>query len=376
MWAGAGAMTLAALGGATRGDTKIGEPVSRRMRARAESLSRLIDTRYQLENNLFSTDPNGTSPSFNWGAGVMLTARVAMAAMDDKHRPDLARFITACDAYWKADDGGLWGYDASANNANFDRYYDDNQWMSLALVEAFELTGERSYLERADACVTFSLSGRDDKLGDGIYWHEQNKDSKNTCSNAPAVAAMLRVAQHLPAKAESHRQAARALYDWTKQKLRDPADGLMWDNITLAGEVVEDKFSYNAALMLRSALLFAAIETDESDRNKWLDEAREFAVAAEKQWVLKTGALEGEGRFAHLLADAYLDLTRATGETKWRDIVVTAADFVWEHCRDNRGLFGRVWHEKPGRRGQREMIEQASVLRTFAGLAAENNRGQ
>ena len=144
MWAGAGAMTLAALGGATRGDTKIGEPVSRRMRARAESLSRLIDTRYQLENNLFSTDPNGTSPSFNWGAGVMLTARVAMAAMDDKHRPDLARFITACDAYWKADDGGLWGYDASANNANFDRYYDDNQWMSLALVEAFELTGERS----------------------------------------------------------------------------------------------------------------------------------------------------------------------------------------------------------------------------------------
>ncbi len=53
------------------------------------------------------------------------------------------------------------------------------------------------------------------------------------------------------------------IYAWTKKNLQDPADGLFWDNLSLDGRIGKAKFSYNTALMLRTAceLYSAAPET-------------------------------------------------------------------------------------------------------------------
>ena len=47
------------------------------------------------------------------------------------------------------------------------------------------LTKEPKYLQKAQLIWNFIESGTDDNLGGGIYWCEQRKESKNTCSNAP-----------------------------------------------------------------------------------------------------------------------------------------------------------------------------------------------
>ncbi len=47
------------------------------------------------------------------------------------------------------------------------------------------LTKEPKYLQKAQLIWKFIESGTDDNLGGGIYWCEQRKESKNTCSNAP-----------------------------------------------------------------------------------------------------------------------------------------------------------------------------------------------
>ncbi len=40
-------------------------------------------------------------------------------------------------------------------------------------------------MDKAQLIWNFIESGTDSLLGDGIYWCEQKKESKNTCSNAP-----------------------------------------------------------------------------------------------------------------------------------------------------------------------------------------------
>ena len=68
-----------------------------------------------------------------------------------------------------------------------DRFYDDNIWLGIDFLEACKLTGNKEYLFKAKEIWNFVISGWDDQIGGGIYWCEQKRKSKNTCSNAPAA---------------------------------------------------------------------------------------------------------------------------------------------------------------------------------------------
>ena len=341
--------------------------------ARAKLMLDSIDEKYLLrDSGLYSGTPGGKSPGFNWDQGVQLSALAGAARVDKNRLDSLRRYVEALDAYWHADKDGLFGYDASANNSGLDRYYDDNEWMVLALVEAFEVTQSRPYLARAEETVKFILSGRDGVLGDGIYWHEQAKKGKNTCANGPGVAAMLRVARYQPRDAAANlRREALAIYRWTNAKLRDPADGLMWDAVSLDGKVNRTKWTYNTALMIRSSILLAQSAANKAENESFAADARLQAEAAVRHWVdPDTGAIKDGGRFAHLLADALVDLSDAAGEPRWRQVAEAAADHAWRRCRDAEGYFGGSWAEPPKQgKNKRELIDQASMARACARLS-------
>ena len=354
--------------GATAQPTTLAADRRAEFAGRAARTLDFIDQHYLLrDSGLYALRAGGRRPGFNWDQGVQLSA-LAGAARVDKGRVDaMRRHVKALDAYWHADANGLFGYDASPNNKGLDRYYDDNDWVALALVEAFEVTADRRYLGRAAETLKFILSGRDDTLGGGIFWHEQERKSKNTCANAPAVAAMLRVAVHEPARAADLRRGALEIYRWTNDTLRDPADGLMWDNVTRDGTVNRKKWTYNTALMIRAALLLAATAADAAP---FLEDARRFAGAAVAHWAdPQTGAIRDAARFAHLLNDALVEMTDATGEPRWRQTAEAAADFAWNHTRDADGYFGERWDKPPADDDKRELINQASMARACARLA-------
>src|SRR5205807_3529842 len=137
-----------------------------------------------------------------------------------------------------------------------DKYYDDNAWMVITFAEAYQLTGEKPYLNRAIEVAKFVASGWDDQLGGGIWWHQSHKDgSKNTCANGPAAEGYLQLARFLPPdQAKPWIDAAQKAVDWTREKLQD-SDGLFDDRVIVAsGEVKKGKLTYNTALMLRSEL--------------------------------------------------------------------------------------------------------------------------
>ena len=69
-----------------------------------------------------------------------------------------------------------------------DRFYDDNVWLGIDFTDTYQLTQNKKYLDKATLIWDFIESGTDSVLGGGIYWCEQKKESKNTCSNAPGSA--------------------------------------------------------------------------------------------------------------------------------------------------------------------------------------------
>lgn len=318
------------------------------LREWGEATLRDIDSTFLMPGrNLYAEEvkigqPLSKNPAFMWGCGVQLPALVAATRLDRKTwAPELRRFSDALQSYWTLPTTGpqskVGGYDVWPGPKPVDRYYDDNEWMVLALAEAYEVTREPVYLERAEATMRFVMTGEDDKLGGGIYWKENGRDSKNTCSNGPAAAAALRLYQ-LTNKPE-YRAIGLRLYNWTREHLQD-TDGLFFDNEKLDGKVEKTKWSYNTALMLRSACLLYASTHD----RQYLDQAERMAQAAEAHWVRQdTGGIADGSQFAHLLTEAWLYLSDQDHNRHWVQVVDRALVYLHDHLRDPNGRYGKNW---------------------------------
>ncbi len=298
--------------------------------------------------------PSG--PAFNWGVGVWMTALNAAAKADGKWKPELREFVDATRVYWN-DKGPVPGYDVLPGPKDVDRYYDDNMWMVMALADASDILKDRKVLGWARETLTFVLSGEDDKLGGGIYWHEPKKESKNTCSNGPAAAACLAIYDRT--KEERLLLKAQELYAWTKKTLQDPSDNLFWDNVKLDGKIEKTKWSYNTALMIRTAAELGRI----TGQKAYKDDAEAMAKASEARWVdPETGAIKDGGRFAHLLLESWTFVPTAERKEKARRAL------AWVHAngRNAQGLYGGEFN-RPPREGDKkfELIDQASAARAF-----------
>jgi hypothetical protein len=336
-------------------------PESGDLRARGFEVLEQIRREYYLpKSKLYceSIDVTGkkSGPSFNWPAGVMLSALNAAARLDPKYKPWLREYADATRAYWN-DKGPVPGYDVLPGPKAADRYYDDNAWMVLALVETYEVLGDRKYLDWASDALDFVLSGEDSKLGGGIYWRESDRLSKNACSNAPSAAACLALAKYR--RAPELIAKAEALLSWTRKTLQDPSDGLIWDNVGLTGKVDRTKWSYNTGLFLRaSAMLGKASAEGKVERGR-------IVSSSVLRWFDPvSGSAKDTGRFAHL----WLEGLAATAQS---DLEVQAIrrrvlDFVWSHVRDDQGRLGDMWDRRfDPKRTKFELIDQASVARSL-----------
>ncbi len=309
--------------------------------------------------------PEPSSVTLMWGAGVALSALDAAARVDpDHYRYRLRAFIDALNAYW-TNANHIGGYDVLPGPKPNDRFYDDNAWIVLGLAEAYETMHRSSDLARAEATYRFVLSGEDSKLGGGIYWHEPEHKTKNTCVSAPAIVGALRLYQltNKPAYLED----ARRLYQWTCAHLQG-ADGLFADHIDLDGHVDEARFSYNSGLMIRAASLLYAITGEAA----YLTNAQRIAHAAEARWVVgETGGIRDTGRFAHLLLEGFLSLYAVDHDPHWLNVDRQALLFLHEQVRDAEGHYGDHWDQKPAApRTVFQLLDQASAARAFWVAAA------
>jgi hypothetical protein len=278
------------------------------------------------------------APAFMWGVGVQLSALTAAAKVQSDYLEQARHYANAIEVYWQ-ESNGISGYDVLPGPKDSDRYYDDNAWLVLALAELFEVSRDHKFLEKSEATFRFVMSGHDDNLGGGLYWRETPRETKNTCTNAPAIVSALRL-HELTSKPE-YLRTAKELYAWTRKTLQDE-DGLYWDHIELGGRIDRRKFSYNSALMLRATCLLHEVTKDE----RYLGEAKRMGEAAAKHWVRENGGIADGGRFAHLLLEAFVELHRRDPDPKWLQIVENAVVFVRENVRDENGRHASRWDRK------------------------------
>ena len=295
-----------------------------------------------------------------WSAGVALSALNAAARVDpDHYRPRLRAFIDALNAYW-TNANGIGGYDVLPGPKPNDRFYDDNAWIVLALAEAYEIMQRPGDLARAEATYKFVLSGEDSQLGGGIFWHEPDRTTKNTCVSAPAAVGALRLygLTNKPAYLED----ARRLYRWTCAHLQG-ADGLFADKVNREGQVDQNRFSYNSGLMLRAASLLYKTTGEAA----YLSDAQRIAHAAEARWVVKdTGGIRDTGRFAHLLLEGFLALHAVDHDPHWLDLDHRALFFLHSQVLDADGHYDEHWNRKTtASRAVIPLLDEASVARAY-----------
>jgi uncharacterized protein YyaL (SSP411 family) len=331
-------------------------------RRRADEVTREIVASYwEPDARLYSERPGGEAATV-WSGGVMFSALVGAARHDPKtYTPLLEAYYRGLDTYWDRR-ASIPGYEPTPTQGGNDKYYDDNAWLVISLVEAYEVTGSNAYLRRAKQALKFVVSGHDDQRGGGIWWHEQHKDgTKNTCVTAPAAVGCLRVAEHSSKRDKTRLiQFAQDLVGWTTATLRRP-DGLYADRIEVeSGKVHDYPLTYNTALMIRAYLgLFRATGKQET-----FDEAVRLGEAAQAFVQDDTRAYRDDFKWSHLMLEADLALYRATGDERYFERAKATADYYYEVWRDRRPA---------------ELIELASIARALwlmAGVEAEDAKSE
>ncbi len=208
-----------------------------------------------------------------WPASQVLAAAVDLAALTGDLTDTLA-LVRGLEAYRS---GEAYAPTPGARR----RYFDDNAWVGLALLQLHLFTGEDEHLEAARRIFRFLQGGRG-RTG-GVRWVEGNS-SVNTCASAPAaeLAVRLFMLDGDPGALTFAEDAMR----WIDRKMRLPT-GLIADH-EHRGKIDRTVWSYNQGSTLgANALLYRANGSDVE-----LEDARRTAFSS-------LGHFSGEALWAH-----------------------------------------------------------------------------
>ena len=249
-----------------------------------------------------------------------------------------------------------------------DRFYDDNMWIGLDFLAAYKLTGDSLYLEKCQNIFSFIKSGWSEELGGGIFWCEQKKDTKNTCSNGPA--SVLALELYKATGDEDFFEWGLKIYDWTRRNLKSP-ENVYWDHIKLDGTTDRATFAYNTGTMLHSAVLLYQLTSKES----YLEEAQSLAKASLSHFAPerangKRFFPDENPWFTVILFRGYQALYDVDKNSEYIDAVISNADYAWEHARDGNGLISRDWSgESQEDRDARWLLDEACMAELYARAA-------
>lgn len=149
-------------------------------------------------------------------------------------------------------------YNSSRGNSG-DFYYDDNAWICIRFLTAYEQFGNEEYLTRAKEILEFLWTGWDEYQGGGIYWSSKFSDNgtsnKGTCTNGPSCISHLWMYQ-ITGEAQ-YLERGKLLYEWEVATLRDDK------GIYFAGVSDPWQPAYDQGTMMYATVLLYEIEGEE-----------------------------------------------------------------------------------------------------------------
>ena len=283
--------------------------------------------------------------------------------------------------YWREGAAGnnIPGFGSSTNGTTGGgtRFYDDNSIVGINLVDAYEITKNEIFLDRARQVVQFLKSGEDDKLGGALWWNEDQKDitgdansNKPACSNGYATQFLLRYHSVCSASEKADVLAfAKRLYNWLKTNLKD-TDHCYWNDKNNQGMINKTKWTYNTGVMIQNGICLYRI----TGENGYLNDAIASAQGAYDFFVKTRNGVtlaypDHDPWFSTKLLRAYIDL--APLHAKADSYIEAYAKFInhgYDKARTDAGFFYEDWTGASPKRYY-SLLMQAAVVESYAALA-------
>ena len=302
------------------------------------------DSSYYREEAIGKKSDNPIS--YLWPLCAMMQAANEMDVLFSTHHY-LDNIITVIDKY-EDDRPPVSGYASYKLGTKIDdRYYDDNQWIGIASLDAYKRTKEQKYLVLGKRIYHFMMSGYDTITGGGIYWVENKKESKNTCSNGPGI--LVALGMYEATREKNYLDTAIQLYSWTKKYLRSP-NGLYYDNYNIKKHKIDSAFySYNAGTMLESSIWLYRL----TKNNSYLKDATLTAQSASKRF-LNDRFFKDDYWFNAVMLRGYLRLYQYDKNPKYLE--------KFRNCINNTLLSQKKPDGLYGRHGVENLVQQAGLL--------------
>ena len=264
--------------------------------------------------------------------------------------------LRALERYWDPDRlPPAYSSDVRGSRVGGDRYYDDNAWVGLGLVQLERMSPGTAYLDRAEELFFFSQTGWAEDATPypgGVFWVEQGRGrglknhDRNTVSTAPNAQLGLHVAElkrRSPGAAD--RVGVQAMYEWVlaaldlSQASEASGTGLFWDKVRGDGTIDRALWSYNQGSMVGLNVLLSRSRAE--DPIDYLARAEAIARKALRHFA---GRYESQPpAFNAIFFRNLLLLHHATEDASLRGEIINAlttyADRAWDEWRDRRDRF-------------------------------------
>lgn len=348
---------------------------------RAKEIFDLINQYYKAGNMFKENYPaqsGDAAYSFLWPYDAMVSGAAQLHSLGYN-----VRYTEIVDGYEKyfvpsAHGNSIGGYGSSTDGSKggSTRFYDDNSIVGISLLEAYKITQDVTYLQRAARIVPFLESGIDSKLGGALWWNEDFKYSqasadanKPACANGYATLFLLEYYKVCPQSEKQHiLSVATGLYTWMRSNLYDPATKCYWNDRNANGSINTTLWTYNAAVMVQNGIRLSEI----TGNPQYLGEAKITAQGAYDYFVkIRNGILsytDTDPWFNTKLLRAYIDL--APYDEKAKTYIDTYSNFInngYEKARTQAGFFYEDWTgAKQGR--HYSLLMQAAVVESYGAL--------
>ena len=274
------------------------------------------------------------------------------------------KFLDMYPLWWKG--APKFNFAGRKEDAWWNPFVDDMEWMVLAQIRMYESTSEKKYLKKAMQMYNdwiWPQWGPEDEAPwyGGITWKTDVEKSKNACSNGPAAIIAARLYNFYDVAGmkgkkprEEYLKEAKKIYHWLKSTLLQPS-GAVADNMARNGEINRKWiFTYNQGTFLGAAHELYKITGDK----QYLADAVKAAEYVMDHMSGNRGVLgnatEGDGGLFHgiffryfvkLINDETLDMDT---RRKFHAYLTHLATVMAEHgVNKNTMLYGGRWWKAP-----------------------------
>jgi predicted alpha-1,6-mannanase (GH76 family) len=231
---------------------------------------------------------------------------------------------------------------------------DDTGWWGLAMIQAYDLTHRKKYLDIAELDEQYIRDYWDDVCGGGVWWDIPAKSYKNAISIELYIKLAASLHNRIPGDQKYLNRAIEA-WQWFRDSGMINAANLVNDGLNTQSGGCDNNggttWTYNQGVILGGlAELYRA-----TDDRTYLDTARRIANAVLASPQLTVNGIltepcepagtcnEDQAAFKGIFARNLAELDTVLPRHPYRDYLRTQAQSAYEHARNPQDQYGLRW---------------------------------